>query len=189
MAPVFSSSRRWCAASSSGALNHPGPLIELAAASSSDAGLIRSLLDGYLHELGNHGDLPIATTDSVSYPYLDLYWSEPGRHAFIIQCGRRAAGCALVRGPTSTGSAVHQLAEFYIKHGSRRLGIGRRALFAIWKRFPGQWELNVHKRNVAALQFWASCIEAATNAAPQLSELRTRDGRHVRFNFHVEHRG
>ncbi len=161
--------------------------IELATASGSDVRLIESLLDDYLRELSSHRDLPVGATDSASYPYLDAYRSEPGRHAFIIQCRGRAVGFALIRDPASTGSAVHQLAEFYIKPESRRLGVGRRAVLAIWKRFPGQWELQVHARNSAAVQFWASCVAAATSEPPHVREVQAKDGRRVQFNFHVEH--
>ncbi len=160
--------------------------IELVVAGSSDADLIDSLLDEYLLELSNHRDVPSGATTSASCPYLDAYWSEPGRHAFIIQHGGHTVGFALIRDPISTGSAVHQLAEFYIKPERRRLGIGRRAVCALWKRFPGQWELQIHTRNVAAVQFWESCIKAVTSGPPQVREVQGRDGRRVQFNFSVE---
>ena len=171
-----------------GMMDHRDTAIELVAASGSDAGLIELLLDEYLGELSAHRDLPIGATDSDSYPHLDAYWSDPGRHAFIIQRGDQAVGLALIRDPTSTASAVHQLAEFYIKPENRRLGVGRRAILAIWKRFPGQWELQVHARNSAAVQFWESCAEAATSEAPQVCEVQARDGRRVQFSFLVEPR-
>jgi hypothetical protein len=94
-------------------------------------------------------------------------------------------GFAFIRDPASTGSAEHQLAEFYIEPDSRRLGIGRRAAAAIWRRFPGQWELQVHARNSAAVQFWASCAEAEAGEAPQLREVQAPDGRRVQFGFRV----
>ena len=161
--------------------------VELAAAGRSDARLIESLLDDYLRELSTHREMPVGATDSDSYPYLGAYWTERGRHAFIIRCSNRAVGFALVRDPTSTESAVHELSEFYIKPESRRLGIGHRAVRAIWKWFPGNWELQVHARNSAAVQFWRSCIEAATGQTPQAREVQASDGRRVQFNFDVEH--
>ena len=159
---------------------------ELVVAVSSDTDLINSLLDEYLLELGSYRDVPSGATNSVSYPYLDAYWSEPGRRAFIIQYGGHSVGFALIRDPTSTKSAVYQLAEFYIKPESRRLGIGRRAVHAIWKRFSGQWELQVHTRNSTAVQFWESCIEAVTSEPPQVREVQGRDGKRIQFDFSIE---
>lgn len=159
---------------------------ELAIAGSSDADLVSSLLDEYLLELGSYQDVPSGTTTSAPYPYLNAYWSEPGRHAFIIQYGGHSVGFALVRDPTSTKSAVYQLAEFYIKPESRRLGIGRRAVRAIWRRFPGKWELQVHTQNSAAVQFWESCIKAVVGELLQRWKVQGRDGRRIQFHFSVE---
>ena len=160
--------------------------IELAIAGSSDADLVNSLLDEYLLELGSYRDVPSGTTTSAPYPHLDAYWSEPGRHAFIIQHGGHSVGFALIRDPTSTKSAVYQLAEFYIKPERWRLGIGRRAVRAIWKRFPGQWEMQVHTRNSAAVQFWESCLETVASEPPRVREVQGRDGRHIQFHFSIE---
>ncbi len=170
-------------------MNHDVVHVELAAASRSDAPLIESLLDDYLRELSTHREVPVGSTDSGSYPYLDYYWTERCRHAFIFRCSGRAVGFALVRDPASTESDVNELAEFYIKPESRRLGIGHRAVRAIWKRFPGNWELQVYLRNSAAVQFWGSCIEAATGQTPQAREVQADDGRRVQFNFVIEHAG
>jgi predicted acetyltransferase len=161
--------------------------VELAEARQSEARLIERMLDDYLQELDRHRDVCVGATDSASYPYLDAYWSEPGRHAFLIRSDGRVVGFAFIRDPASTGSAGHQLAEFYIEPDSRRLGIGRRAAAAIWRRFPGQWELQVHARNSAAVQFWAACAEAETGEAPQLREVQAPDGRRVQFGFRIGH--
>ncbi len=161
--------------------------IELAIAGSSDTDLINSLLNEYLLELSSYQDVPSEATSSASYPYLDAYWSEePGRHAFIIQRGGHSVGFALIRDPTSTKSVVYQIAEFYIKPESRRLGIGRRAVRAIWRRFPGKWELQVHTRNSTAVQFWESCLKAVTSEPPKVREVQGRDGRRIQFHFSVE---
>ena len=159
---------------------------ELVVAGSSDADLINSLLDEYLLELGSYRDVPSGAISSAPYPYLDAYWSEPGRHVFIIQCDSNVVGFALIRDPTSTKSAVYELAEFYIKPESRHLGIGRSAIRAIWKQFPGQWELQVHTRNSAAVQFWESCIKAVAGELLQKQEVQGRDGGRIQFRFSIE---
>ena len=155
--------------------------IELAVASLSDARLIEPLLDDYLCELSKHREVPVGATDSATYRFLHAYWSEPGRHVFIIKRSGDLVGFAFVRDPISTGSSIHQLAEFYIKPELRRFGVGRRAVIAIWERFPGEWELQVHARNSGAAQFWASCVELETGECPQVSELRAEDGRRLQL--------
>ena len=162
--------------------------IEITEAARSEGRLLASLLDDYLRELSSHREIPVGATDSASYPYLDAYGADPGRHAFLIRCAGRIVGFALVREPASTGAVSHQLAEFYVAPESRRLGIGRGAVLSIWKRFPGQWELRVHVQNTAAIRFWASCAKAAASNPPEVQEVRASDGRRIQFSFYVEAR-
>lgn len=83
--------------------------VELLAVTATDAGIIETLLNDYLQELSRHRDVPVGATDSASYPYLSLYWSEPGRHPFLIRLQNDRlqndhydiVGFVLVRDPTS----------------------------------------------------------------------------------------
>lgn len=147
-----------------------------------DRPTIVALLDDYLHELAGHREIAIGATEASSYPYLDAYFSEAGRHAFLIRHNGKVVGFTLIRGPASTGR-VWQVAEFYIAPGSRHIGIGREATASIWGRFPGSWELQVHARNSAAVQFWASCIEASAEEPPVMEEIATADGRRSSSSF------
>jgi predicted acetyltransferase len=108
-----------------------------------------------------------------------------GRHIFLIKYSKQVVGFTFIRDPASTESVAHQVAEFYVRSDSRRLGIGRSAVLEIWKLFPGQWELQVHTRNTAAIQFWLSCIETETGDNPQLQEIKDSDGRRLQLNFRI----
>ncbi len=134
-------------------------VVELVKADHSNSRQIESMLDDYLGELNNYREVSIGATSSANYQHLDAYWSEVGRHIFLIQYSKQVVGFAFIRGPDSTESVTHQVAEFYVRPDSRRLGIGRSAVLEIWKLFPGQWELQVHTQNTAAIQFWVSCID------------------------------
>jgi len=133
------------------------------------------MLDVYLKELDTEQESPAGTTCAASYPYFDVYWSEPGRHAFMIQHSEQIIGFAFVRDRLSTGSSFHRISEFYIKPENRRLGLGRQAVIEIWRRFPGDWQFEVLSRNRAAVRFWTSCI-AAADGASKLSEGNSSDG-------------
>ena len=123
-------------------------VIELVKAIRSNSRQIESLLDDYLGELSKYREVSIGATNSVNYPYLDAYWSEVGRHIFLIKHSERVVGFAFIRDPSSTESVAHQVAEFYVRPDSRRLGVGRRAVLEIWKLFPGQWEQRKSIQNV-----------------------------------------
>lgn len=160
-------------------------IIELVEVNHSKSRQIESLLDDYLGELSSYREVSIGSTNSANYQQLDAYWSEVGRHIFLIQYSKQVVGFAFIRDLASTESVAHQVAEFYIRPDSRRLGIGRSAVLEIWKLFPGQWELQVHKRNTAAIQFWVSCIEAETSDNLQLQEIVANDGRRLQFDFRI----
>jgi len=135
-------------------------------------------------EVDRAADMVLIDWRRISYPYLDAYFSEPGRYPFLIWHKGKVAGFALIRGPVSTGLAW-QVAEFYVVPDSRRLGIGREAIAAIWRRFPGAWELQVHTRNSAARQFWMSCVEGVAHETPEIREIEANDGRRLQFNFGI----
>jgi predicted acetyltransferase len=150
-----------------------------------DAGVVAALLDDYLRELVGHREVAVGATDSASYPYLTVYWVEPGRHPFLVRHNGAVVGFALIRGPASLGCSMFQVAEFYIAPESRRLGVGREVVASLWRQFPGAWELQVHARNTAALAFWSSCIEAAVLEPPVVTKVQAADGNRVQFTFHV----
>jgi predicted acetyltransferase len=150
-----------------------------------DREVIAGLLDDYLHELAHHREF--AAIDSRRYPYLEVYFSEPGRYPLLIWHKGKVVGFAFIRDPVSTGLAW-QLAEFYVTPDSRRTGIGRAAIAAIWRRFPGAWELQVQVRNTAACNFWTSCLEGLACETPTTREIEAGDGKRVQFNFHVSER-
>jgi predicted acetyltransferase len=149
-----------------------------------DREVIAALLDDYLHELADKREFAAGATDSRSYPYLDAYFSEPGRHSFLICHTGKVVGFALIRDPVCTGLAW-QVAEFYVTPDRRRLGIGREAIASIWRRFPGAWELQVHTRNAAARDFWRSCLEGLACQTPTIKEIEAGDGKRIQFNFRI----
>jgi predicted acetyltransferase len=161
---------------------HASMHIELVAASSSDRPILIGLLDGYLRELALNREIAVGATGSHNYPYLDAYFRESGRHAFLIQRDDEVVGFALIRAPESTGR-TWQVAEFYVDARSRRRGVGREAISSIWKRFPGDWELQIHAWNEAAIRFWTACVKAAAETEATITHLNASDGRRLQLNF------
>ena len=100
------------------------------------------------------------------YSRLPLYWSEPEkRRAFLIRHGTELAGFILMRmeSPLAEISADLVVTEFFILRRHRRSGVGRRAAFQLWDRFPGSWMVRVAEDYAAARSFWGTIIEAYTS--------------------------
>jgi predicted acetyltransferase len=143
-----------------------------------------ALLDEYIDEMSGYQERPLGATKGEEYRYLDAYFGEPGRHAFLVCVGGEVAGFALIRGPESTGTRWH-VAEFYVTAPYRRSGVGRWAMTSIWKRFPGSWELQVHATNAAAIGFWAACARASGEEEPIVTAIEAPDGRRWQYEFRV----
>ena len=54
--------------------------------------------------------------------------------------------------------------------------------------FAGDWELQVHARNSAAIRFWMLCVDAAACENPTITKIESSDGERFQFNFHVHPR-
>jgi len=143
--------------------------VVLEVAAPRDAGLLANLMELYLHDLSDIFPLiELGADGRFGYEKLPLYWSEPERRfPFLIRDGAQVAGFVLAaRGsPASDDPDVFDVAEFFVMRRHRRSGVGRRAAFLVWDRFPGRWLVRVSEGNTGALPFWASVIAEYTKGA------------------------
>lgn len=147
--------------------------VKLEAAISSDAALFANLVELYLHDLSEAFPIELGPEGRFGYPGLSLYWTEPEhRFPFLIRHGPRIVGFVLVRrgSPMSEDPDVFDIAEFFVVRRHRREGVGKRAAFFLWDRFPGHWIVRVSEANIGAIRFWTALItEYAAGKAEQFS--------------------
>lgn len=137
--------------------------LELVSATAADRPAIDNLMQLYIHDFSEHwagrsdGEL-LDTGRFPDYP-LDKYWSEPGCVPLLLRVDGKLAGFALLNQAGHVGRPVDRnMAEFFVVRKHRRAGLGRMAAHQIFTRYPGQWEVAVARRNVAALAFWRRVI-------------------------------
>ena len=98
----------------------------------------------------------------ADYP-LTEYWIRPRWSAVLARCDAHLAGFALVNDEAHSGLPVDRnVAEFFILRKYRGRGVGRATAEAVFTRQPGQWEVAVARKNVAALAFWRTAIRRAS---------------------------
>jgi len=98
------------------------------------------------------------------YKYIDFYWTDASRSAFLIYADDQVAGFALVNCHTylcDEGEAK-AVAEFFILEQHRRKGIGKKAAFTIFDKFPGKWEIRQTSSNVIGQRFWRHVVSEYT---------------------------
>jgi predicted acetyltransferase len=159
------------------------PQVELLTIDSRERAALYAAADRYLAELKEHREIAVGATDAASHPYFPLLWSEAGRHPFWICADRERVGFALVRRIASELTTLSQMSEFFVETEHRRGGVGGRTAAAVFRRFPGPWELQVHWRNHAARHFWARCVELASGGVFEVEEAREVDGRRLEYRF------
>ena len=140
--------------------------IVLDVATPHDAPLIANLLELYAHDLSQAFNLELGADGRFGYHELSLYWSTPERRfPFVIRRGIRIVGFALIaRGsPASDSPEDFDVAEFFIVRRHRRGGVGRRAAFLLFDRFPARWLVRVSEGNRSGWQFWARIIAEYTH--------------------------
>jgi len=159
--------------------------IEVIPAAPEHAPILANLLELYAHDFSEFRNLEIGEDGRFGYNPLPEYWSEPGRHPFLIRIGGKLAGLVLVtRGSGISGNgAVWDMAEFFVMRGFRRRGMGTRAAHEVWKSLPGMWEVRVMQANVPALHFWAGAISTFAGALIRPVEIEKAGERWSYFSF------
>jgi predicted acetyltransferase len=142
---------------------------ELIEATADDEPVIRRLLELYLHDFSEFSGQDLDEHGEYGYRSLDQYWTDPGRHAFLVRVDGRLAGFALVR---RVGQAM-EMAEFFVVRKYRRQGVGTTAAHRLFHRFPGEWRVAYDPANVAAQAFWRRTVQGS--AADRFTERREGD--------------
>ena len=120
---------------------------------------VRRLVQLYIYDLGGaHWDVEPSGMFAPA-AWHRRFWTGRGRHLFVMRVGGRLAGFALVRDRAHfAGPAAREIGEFFVLRKYRRHGVGTHAAIALFRRFPGRWELAELSWNVAAQQFWRRII-------------------------------
>ncbi len=156
----------------------PSAHIEIIPARQEQEPILANLLELYAYDFSEFHDLELGCNGRFGYGDLLLYWSEPGRHPFLVWVEGKLAGLVLVkRGSEVSGDeSVWDVAEFFVLRRYRRRGIGTQVAHEVWRQFPGRWEVRVMESNTAARVFWAHAISMLTGEATQPVRVE-KDGR------------
>jgi len=140
--------------------------IQFQRASLDDKLILRNLLELCQHDSSEFTGEDVDEHGQFGYRYLDHYWTEAGRHPFLIRVAGRLAGFVLVRALESQGEiTASAIAEFFVVRKYRRQGIGRQAAVATFELFPGKWSIYQEEANLPAQSFWRRVVAEYTHGA------------------------
>jgi predicted acetyltransferase len=127
--------------------------VEVVKATDDDRTVIRRLLQLYHYDFSEFDGSDVNPHGEYLHRYLDEYWTDSDRKAFLFRAEGALAGLALV----FTGEP-HDIAEFFVMRKYRRRGVGERAAAFLFGQFPGRWTVRPQLTNPAATAFWRKAI-------------------------------
>ncbi len=147
--------------------------------------VLANLLQLYAHDFSEFHDVELENDGRFCYQQLPLYWREPNRHPFLVRVDDKLAGFVLVKqgSEISVNESAWDIAEFFVLRAYRRRGVGTQAAHAIWRRFPGPWEVRVIESNHPARLFWQRAISSFTGFTIPASQLEKDGQRWSVFTF------
>ena len=136
--------------------------VNVVAATANQQSVLANLLELYAHDFSEISELQLNPDGRFGYEPLPLYWQEPQRHPLLVWVDGYLSGFVLVKqGSELSGDAkVWDMAEFFIVRGYRRHGVGLQVAHAVWRKFPGRWEVRVTEKNRAGQAFWRRAVAA-----------------------------
>lgn len=126
------------------------------------ASTLGNLFELYAYDFSEHMPLRIKATGRFELTPGDVWWTRDDHFAYFIKLRGELAGFALLRAGSRVTNApeVMDVAEFFVLRSIRGKGVGRLAVHALFRAFPGAWEVRVRRTNVAAMRFWSRVAES-----------------------------
>lgn len=149
--------------------------VQIVEAAIEDKPVLRRLLELYLYDFSQFDGCDVDEHGTFGYPYLDHYWTEAGRHPFLIRVDGKWAGFALVRQIDDEPPRT-EMAEFFIMRRYRGQGVGRQVATDLFDRFPGRWRVGQETGNMPAQAFWRDVIGRYTNGRFEEIQVQDWDG-------------
>ena len=134
--------------------------VTLREARSDDLLVVQNLVPYYIYDMSEH--MGWQCTHDGRFDGCDgieRYWTDQGKHAFMLRCGDEPAGFAMVRGDHDNDAEIaYSIAEFFVLRKFRGKGVGERIARQLFDRFRGQWMVEHLADNNSAAAFWEKVI-------------------------------
>lgn len=123
--------------------------------------VLENLFQLYVHDFTEYVPVSIGADGRFDVTLEDAWWTAPEHHAYFLRQSEDLAGFVLARRGSRVTSAPEPMdvAEMFVLRGLRRTGLGGRAAHALFRLFPGPWEVRVRRTNEDASRFWSRTIE------------------------------
>ena len=159
-------------------------MFELLEVQEKDKDVIYNLMQLYTYELSFFEDetTNFQLLDNGMFKlskYIDLYWTEEGRHPYILKFDGKLAGFVLER---YNEDRMNEIAEFFVLNKYRKLGAGTFMANELFKKYKGKWEIRTLLKNERAQESWRKVVKSASNGIYEEHLIRNN----TRYAFYFE---
>lgn len=145
----------------------PSRIWSLTRVTPGERALVHRLFEFYLYDFSEmeHSDVDEdGWFVPHSGPWLERYWTEPGKHALLLRVGGKPAGFVLVdeSSPIAESGDRRYIGAFFVARAYRRRGFGAAVARNVFERFPGRWQVLQVRANPGAQTFWRGVIGTFT---------------------------
>jgi predicted acetyltransferase len=138
------------------------PDVSVRLANAADRSVVERLWLMFRHDMSEFDGLLPRSDGTFRSERLESAFGSADWAPYLFTRGEFPVGLAFVRG---LSGAARVLNSFFVVRGSRRTGVGLRAVKEIVARHPGAWEVAFQGENTAAVRFWRRvATELAGNA-------------------------
>jgi predicted acetyltransferase len=138
--------------------------VELIDVTEDDKSVLANLLQFYRYDLSAARGYELTDHGTYIYRFLDHYFLETDRDAYLLRHERALAGFVMSR-ELPTGE--REVAEFFVVRSHRRAGVGTRAAEALFAMHPGRWVVAYDDHNPEGSAFWPDVVQRVAIDAVQ----------------------
>ncbi len=140
-------------------------IIQVRPASIEERPILRHLMELYPYDFSEFDGADTGPVGLYDYPYLDHYWVEEGRYAYLVRVDGQLAGFVLVsRYNYQSGlKDAWVMSEFFVMRKYRLQGVGERVANWVFDQHPGNWQVGEISENRPAITFWRKAIGRYTH--------------------------
>ena len=138
--------------------------VTLHEATPDDLPVVKNLVPYYIYDMSEHMGWPCKPDGTFGgCDDLESYWSEPGKHAFMLRAGDEPAGFVLILAKNVEPDVDYSITDFFVLRKFRGRGAGQRVAHELFNHFRGRWKVEQFSENKPAVAFWEKVIDRYTN--------------------------
>jgi predicted acetyltransferase len=158
--------------------------VTLHAAKRNHLPVVKNLVPYYVYDMSEHLGWPCRPDGRFDgCDGIEMFWTERGKHAFVLRAGREWAGFALVRGEDGRDDVDYSIAEFFVLRKFRRKGVGERVARQLFDRFQGRWRVEYLADNAPAAEFWTKSVDRYSGGRFEKRRRKSGSGPTIALRF------